>query len=127
MVGLRSAPLANVSPSSRRLLLIVLAACLVGAQALGFAHRVLHAGGTAPVPPAQQQAETHAHGAQDLFGHDDAGECRLFDALAQGGPLPAAQAVALPPPADDVIRATAGEAVARWAALFQARGPPAVS
>lgn len=61
-----------------------------------------------------------------LFGNHHSGvDCQLFDQLCHGDALATAPVLALPlgVPAAHVAHLT-GLAVARWAALFQARGPP---
>ncbi len=58
-------------------------------------------------------------------GHGEGAECRLFDALGSGDGAvqspPDLLATALP---DYWLVFYAGQALARWAALYQARGPP---
>ncbi|MDB5732281.1 MAG: hypothetical protein JWQ03_2176 [Variovorax sp.] len=134
--------------SSRCVATIVfaLALALGLASTLGFVHRVLHgpAGAsrvattfaaasvqTQTRPGVQAQA-AKAPDAVDLrssllalFGtHADA-DCRLYDQLAGGASALTVPLVVLPlvlPTATfDYFR---GEALARWVALFQARGPP---
>lgn len=105
--------------------LLVLA--LLWAQALGLAHRVLHAGG-APVAVVDAG---HAAPA-GLLGHLLGGksgdaECRLYDQLAHGDAVPLPPVVALPalPPALlAVVEPTLVCVLAR--AAFAARAPPAV-
>ena len=63
---------------------------------------------------------------ESLFGnHRNGVDCQLFDQLCHGDALATAPVLALPlgVPAAHVAHLT-GLAVARWAALFQARGPP---
>lgn len=104
---------------------------LVLAQALGLMHRALHVPGALVGPPELRQASlapAHGHGAhwaQDLFaGHGDT-DCRLLDALAHPA-CPAAPLLVLPVQlAAPRLAAAHGDFVARWAALFDARGPPA--
>ena len=114
----------------RRGLLWLVLLALLAAQTLGLMHRVVH------VSQFQSEAEVaslHAHGdgshdpswTESLFGgHDGESACRLFDQLSQGGCLPAI--AALPPVIAPLffLQWFQGEAVARWAALFDARGPP---
>jgi hypothetical protein len=57
--------------------------------------------------------------------HGDRGACGLFDQLAHGDVLSMVALLILPvvaPPA--FIHFIQGQALARWAALFDARGPP---
>jgi hypothetical protein len=114
--------------ASRRVLLWLIACALIAAQALGFMHRIAHL-------PHQQPDHHHARAAasgheaaswlQQLFeAHADDSTCRLFDPLNhEGGPtVPAvAQPVLLASFFLDILQ---GEFLARWAALYDARGPP---
>jgi hypothetical protein len=129
--------------------LLVLALLL--AQWLGLVHRGVH--GFAPAHGdgahgAAAQARQHAapagftlqaqdRHAQDehadgrgwsgLFPHDDGDtECRLFDAASHDGAPPPVITLPLNIPAAAVLAMRAGEALARWAAMFQARGPPRI-
>ena len=68
-----------------------------------------------------------AIGVAALFGHHGGtDDCRLYDQLAGGFAVPSVPIVTLP-----IALPTArfhfflGEAIARWVALFDARGPPA--
>jgi hypothetical protein len=130
----------------RRALLLLLLPALLLAQMLGQAHAVahpapVHAGGAglhrgADVAP-QGVDGAHAHAGHDhgddaggllasLFGHE-AAECRLYDQLAHGDVLPAVPAAVAPLGAPSrLVAALHGLALARWAALFDARGPPAL-
>ena len=101
------------------------------AGTLGLVHRSVHVPGlphALAVQPAADTEGTHAHGhwILTLFGqhHEDA-DCRLYDQLAHG---PAALGVpmivlplVLPVAVFDYLE---GQALARWVALFDARGPP---
>lgn len=107
---------------------------LVAAQALGLMHRVVHGpqvfiGHESAAIDEHGQADHHGGAgsiAQLFAGHDDDSTCRLFDPLNHVGAL-AVPAVVLP-----VILASLfidffqGEFLARWAALYDARGPPAL-
>lgn len=106
-----------------------LAILLIAAQALGLAHRTVHGStpwtGTSAHTPAEAKASPTGH----AFAGHDAGsvECRLLDALGHAGP-PAAPLILLPLALDSVVLARCqGEFLARWVALFDARGPPARS
>lgn len=99
----------------------------VMAQVLGLMHGVVHAGRAAHPPAADHAVAAHGHsGVAALFAqHQDASDCRLLDALNQPG---AAAAIVLvtAAPAPVVASACAHAAfVARGAAPFDARGPPA--
>jgi hypothetical protein len=121
----------------------LLAVALLLAQLLGLMHGVVHG----------PQAHLHSHvhhelaSAQTLHDHDDPtiaqdehgggwlaslfsshgndSDCRLFDQASQGHAAPVLPMLSLPlvlcSVAFDISR---GEALARWAALFDARGPP---
>ncbi|MGA0569566.1 hypothetical protein ACO2Q9_02475 [Variovorax sp. VNK109] len=104
-----------------------LALALVVAPWLGQVHGALHAKHAPRAVQAVAGQHSHpAHGLEALFGdHGQTSECRLYDQLGHGDLLPCVPAVALPvvPPAF-VLAFLQGEAVARFAALFEARGPP---
>ena len=114
----------------RRALIVLLLPALLLAQQLGLLHGIAHG-----LAHASQQALSHSSTAavvQDksplagLFqGHDD-GTCRLYDQLSHGDAAACVPTVlpALLPPAL-LVRQLHGLALARWAALFDARGPPA--
>ena len=121
----------------------LLAVALLLAQLLGLMHGVVHG------PQAHVHSHSHVHhdGHQhqqehfalahaeeegeggwlaSLFSsHDDDSDCRLFDQASHGQAAPAFPMLNLPlvlsSVAFDISR---GEALARWAALFDARGPP---
>ena len=121
------------SPTVRtRCLAAVLVLALLLAQALGFVHRSVHGpvtAGPSLSTVAHEQAGTGAGADEDgwatVFDHDagDA-ECRLFDAVGHDAVQPCLLAlpVALPPTA--ILALLAGESLARWATMFDARGPP---
>ncbi|MDM0104230.1 hypothetical protein QTH97_04750 [Variovorax sp. J22R24] len=117
-----------------RALVCVVAFALWLATTLGFMHRMVH-GPLSPHAPAvsAQVADTakaasagHSQGGLlELFGaHTDA-DCRLYDQLSHGS-----AALCVPPVFLPVMLPAAtfawleGEALARWVALFDARGPP---
>jgi hypothetical protein len=112
----------------------VLAVALLLAQTLGMLHGVVHNSAS-----DQTHAHSHTHAGDHADGaaheegvfemlfavHDGENDCRLYDQASQGGMLPLVVALALPvvlPPFEVAI--FEGEALARWAALFDARGPP---
>lgn len=121
---------------------LVLALCFSGT--LGQLHRVVHAPGlTAWQATAQaggaswahdparahapgDAAHSHSRGWLDsLFGVHTEAECRLYDQLSGDPALPGVPLVVLPlqlPMAQ--LRTRAGDFIARWVALFDARGPP---
>ena len=136
------------SPWLHRLLVL----SLVASVWLGLVHRALHGGqpvvvavplaaldgggqATAlglPEAKAWRGSTAHHHaaaGLPGLFGaHDDGTvECRLYDLLGHAD-LASLPLLALPPvlPLARVVHGLHGESLARWAALFDARGPPTV-
>jgi hypothetical protein len=95
----------------------VLALALLWTQMVGQWHGVVHppgfAVGVAPAGPA-------------VFDHDagDA-QCRLLDQLSHADSVPCVPLLALPVGLSAaLVVQSVGLAVARWAALFQARAPP---
>jgi hypothetical protein len=117
---------------ARRAAIVALLLALVLAQTLGWMHRVLHGSGleggqhafSAAVEPAQDEG-AHDHGVHDLFGsHEEPTDCRLFDVLGQPGcATPPLLVLPVLVPAAQLAH-TQADFVARWAALFDARGPP---
>ena len=113
---------------NRSLLLWWLALALLVAPALGHMHRIVH-GPQTQTPHAQVRApQAHAHGVADLFAvHGDDSSCRLFDQLTHSDALPALPVLALPLLlVPFLFRRLERDIVAREAALFDARGPPAL-
>ena len=127
--------------SHARALVWLLAAALLLAQLLGLMHGVVHGpqahlhshphvhhDGHHPEHSALAHAEEEGDGGwlASLFSsHDGDSDCRLFDQASHGQAAPAFPMLNLPlvlsSVAFDISR---GEALARWAALFDARGPP---
>jgi len=113
----------------RRVLFWLLALALLLAQGLGQVHRSLH-GPVLLARAAQALAATDAPPVAvardaDAFGHLSDTDCRLYDQLLHADLLPGVPLV--PPPLVlpvTVLHRLAGEALARWAALYDARGPP---
>ena len=118
----------------------LLGCALLLAQALGLMHGVVHApqvGGNgkasvtlrSAVTAATQTDRNRAHWVVDLFSlHHGDNDCRLYDQASHDGAVPQLAALALPvvlPPS--AVAIYEGEALARWAALFDARGPPLTS
>ncbi|MFC5520908.1 hypothetical protein [Polaromonas jejuensis] len=124
-------------PASSLAWLLVFA--LLAAQILGLMHGVVHG------PQAHLHGSGHGHphvhdddhsDAADadhgdswlasLFSsHDGDSDCRLFDQASHGSAAPAVTALSLPMALSSFVLAISqGEALARWAALFDARGPP---
>jgi len=121
-----------------RFLAFMLVAALMLAQALGLMHRVVHAPGLHGAHAHQhvhedddEHLDTHAHGKEGagvraLFAaHDDESTCRLLDAVSTDVAGVQCLLLSVLLPAAQLIRLTHGDFVARWAAMFDARGPPA--
>jgi hypothetical protein len=136
-VHIALSPTPNRSILSTRAIAIALVVALWFAGTLGLMHRSLHVPGLAhanATAHATAQA-VHAEGAQEhaarggivgLFGDHSDAECRLYDQLSHGSGALGVPTVALPvllPAA--TFAYLQGEAIARWVALFDARGPPA--
>ena len=113
-----------------RLLVSGLVMALLLSQSLGQLHAIKH-GGLAHTPHA---TATHiAHESQHDVGflerlfssHSSSTDCRLYDQLSDSHAMPAVALMARPVVWPSLLVATfQGEALARWAALFDARGPP---
>ena len=115
------------------------ALCILFAQTLGLVHGIAHGpihgdAGTQAAPAvaahpghAQGNAQVAPDVLETLFAqHEDAEDCRLFDALGQQPGAAMAGPVHPPavPPCMQRLRRLEGAFVARWATLFDARGPP---
>ena len=123
-------------PIAARATLCVLALALWLATTLGFVHRTIHGPLAAPAEAQSQSraADTaapraddaaHAHGMAALFGEHSDADCRLYDQLSHGPAAPCVPAILLPAMLPAATFAfLEGEALARWVALFDARGPP---
>ncbi len=118
---------------ARRGWLWLLAWALVLAPALGQMHRGVHGpqaalAMAAPTAVAAQAHEGGHDGFAELFSsHGSDADCRLFDQLGHSDALPGVPALALPLAAPlFFLDFFEGEALARWRALFDARGPPSV-
>ncbi len=116
---------------------LLLACVMLLAQTLGFMHGVTHgpiydshtaAGSNVQVTlqSGDEACEPSANWLDKLFSsHHGDNDCRLFDQASHGSAAPQLAALALPvvlPPI--AVTIFQGEALARWAALFDARGPP---
>jgi hypothetical protein len=120
--------------TQRRGLLWLVLLALVAAQTLGLMHRAFHhAGADYPVLRISQHAvqQDQVAGTQgwiaSLFSSHDDSSCPLYDQLGQGGMITMPPAIALPlAPTAFVLQWFQGEVLARWAALFDARGPPSI-
>ena len=118
---------------SRRAFAWLLLSALLLSQSLGLLHRTVHGAGLRSIGVASLQAvlpgDSGVRASLDaLFGgHDGASDCRLFDQLAQGDVLSCLPVVPMhAAPMALLIVQLQGLAVARWAALFEARGPPSL-
>jgi hypothetical protein len=121
-----------------RALVIALAVALWFAGTLGLMHRTLHVPGMPALSSSAAVAATDAaaaatpavhqhagHTLAGLFGHHTDAECRLYDQLSHGSSAPGVPLVVLPMLLPSATFAfLEGEAIARWVALFEARGPP---
>ncbi|HEX2547546.1 MAG TPA: hypothetical protein VHL79_21865 [Ramlibacter sp.] len=114
--------------AARRWLLAWVLIALLGAQALGLMHRVVHGARGGPAQELAWEAGTSgeaASGVAGLFrGHDDGG-CRLYDAIGHDLlPLAAVFVAPFLPPADAHASLRRTFLAACTTAPFQARGPP---
>lgn len=109
--------------TATRTLVCVLAFALWIAATLGLVHRTLHAHATG-LPELAEKVEA-PRGLFALFGDHTDAECRLYDQLSHGSAALSVPLVILPVtlPAATFVWLE-GEALARWATLFDARGPP---
>lgn len=114
-----------------------LALVLVLSQTLGLLHGIAHgpalAGGAPPPVVLAPQAVGHDAGGflNHLFSghaqHESDPDCRLYDQSSHVDAMPGLPVLVLPLVlAPFVFSVLSGLAVARWHALFQARGPPLV-
>jgi hypothetical protein len=116
-------------PAQARALLCVLAFALWFATTLGLLHRTTHGpegAQTRAVAVVDEGGASHAaHGLTALFGDHTDADCRLYDQLSHGPAALCVPALVLPAllPAATFLYLE-GEALARWVALFDARGPP---
>jgi hypothetical protein len=111
----------------KRVLAAWLALSLLLAQTLVLVHRVAHAHGSG-VPVAAKFERAGAPASEwtaRLFGHHDSeSACHLFDGQASDGAPATPLAIAVALPSFFYLAFALGEVLARWAALFDARGPP---
>ena len=116
-----------------RLLVSALALALLLSQSLGQLHAIKHGAlaGTQHAVGAhesQQSHQAHHDGGflEQLFSsHSSSTDCRLYDQLRDSCVMPAVALMALPVVLPSfAVAIFQGEALARWAALFDARGPP---
>jgi hypothetical protein len=115
----RMSPVRLLASPLRRTLAALLVMALLAAQALGVLHRAAHAHG-----PHDEHAADLA--ASVLFDqHEDRGDCRLFDQLAQAdAAAPAGAAAPERAPAAAAAAAAGSGAPSARPADCRARGPP---
>lgn len=124
-----------VTPRFATWLALLLATVLVMTQTLGVVHGIKH-GAAGSLLYAHEHDAGHAQAEPDVdysghfleaffSSHKQASDCRLYDQASHDAPLLAVAPSPLPvAPPPFVVAIFAGEALARWAALFDARGPP---
>lgn len=125
-----------VSPRLTTLLALLLAAVLVMTQMLGVVHGMTH-GQSGSALHSHDHDHHHAdahdeagdasrHFLSALFSlHEETSDCRLYDQASHDGGLGTVKPLTLPVvPPPFTVAIFQGEALARWAALFDARGPP---
>ena len=129
-------PALNRSVLPARAIAIVLMVALWFAGTLGLVHGTLHVPGLAHAhaladanaqAPDPDGAHVHAapRGIAGLFGDHSDAECRLYDQLSHGSGALGVPTLVLPVLLPSATFAyLQGEAIARWVALFDARGPP---
>ncbi len=124
-------------PSGRRWLFMFAAAIWL-AQLLATLHGVMHLPQPANAAADSHAAHSHADDGQlhedhaapawlaALFSvHDDQTDCRLYDQAGHDAMPLRVTALTLPAVLTArIVHIPRGEALARWAALFQARAPP---
>ena len=90
----------------------------------------VHAGHRHDHEHEHEHSHSHSHAGVDFLAllfssHSSDADCRLYDQLADSHAVPMFWATPLPIVLPSVAVASfAGDALARWAALFDARGPP---
>ena len=123
----------------RQIMGCYLALALLMVPLMGLMHGIVH-GFSHGQSTAQSQVQatvsqtpagrslTHAHKGwtNALFSsHGKAADCLVFDQLCHAEALHFLPLQALPTPLPNILLVTlAGDFIARWAALYQARGPP---
>ena len=119
------------------LLALLLAAVLVMTQTLGLVHAITHgSSGSSLYFDDEFHDHDHDHDVAKAPGvnhffvslfslHSEVSDCRLFDQASHDGGLAMTFKSTLPGvPPPLTVAIFQGEALARWAALFDARGPP---
>lgn len=127
-------------------MVLLLTFALLLSQTLGFMHSVLHAQihgsptsasinakmAQMATPAAQTYSEYDQSSGNLIYSlfssHHGDKECRLFDQVSHGSAAPLVAALAIPVVLSSIaVVIFEGEALACWAALFEARGPPLTS
>lgn len=118
---------------STRAIVCLLTLALLLAQTLGLMHGTLHAPGSASVVSVVTAGMSKADGGHagqgplaSLFSsHASDADCRLYDQASHGSAALHVASLVLPVLLPSfAVAIFEGEALARWAALFDARGPP---
>lgn len=126
----------NCGPRVLQLRVLWLVLSLLLSQSLGQLHAVKHGGQVSTVHAVGEHEvhdAPHGHdgdGFLDLLfsEHGSASDCRVYDHLSDGQSMPFLLVVPLPIVLPSrLVAIFAGDALARWAALFDARGPPLTS
>ena len=101
-----------------------LALALLMVPLLGLMHGIVHDHDHADASLSQRSSQPGWSKA--LFAdHESAADCLVFDQLCHADALHFLPLPALPTTLTSVVLVTlAGDFIARWAALYQARGPP---
>jgi hypothetical protein len=127
----------NLRLTIRQVMGCYLALALLMVPLLGLMHGIVHGLSHAPgyaqarvfdsEPVLSQAAAADAAGwSEKLFAaHGKVADCVVFDQLCQAQAFHSLPLQALPTMLPSFVLVTlAGDFIARWAALFQARGPP---
>ena len=120
-------PVPNTQSRMMRLCVLWFALAMLLSQSLGQLHAIKHGGRSGTQSAVAVHDVQHAHGfLEQLFSsHSNANDCKLYDQLSDSHAMPAVALMALPVVLPSLLVAIfEGEALARWAALFDARGPP---
>ncbi len=118
------------SALSTRSIVWFLTLALLFAQTLGLMHSAVHGSGSAGTGAASASMAKGGDAGQgaiaSLFSsHASDADCRLYDQASHGSAALHVASLALPVLLPSLAVAIfEGEALARWAALFDARGPP---
>jgi hypothetical protein len=125
----------NLRHTIRQAMGYCLALALLMVPLMGLMHGIVHdVSHGLPTAVVKASAQHHAHGHPDerkvwsdvLFAsHQTAADCLVYDQLCHADAPHFLPLQALPTTLPSLVLVTlAGEVIARWAALYQARGPP---